>query len=158
MTLEDLEGEGGISNDVGEEKGHEEEEKEGSQVFLKLVETMKASGNLPEKPTPTVCKWTTFIAFLPMNHASEEKPLVRALHVYETPHYLHSSLFSQDSRHSSSSSAQTSLGKRQEQNDVSRSQSLAISTPFTARGHQTDPVSCWLHEPRSYGTSRDVFL
>ncbi|XP_028400549.1 eukaryotic translation initiation factor 4E transporter-like isoform X2 [Dendronephthya gigantea] len=54
VTLEDLEGKGGISNDVDEEKRHESEEKEGSQVFLKLVETMKASGNLPEKPTPTI--------------------------------------------------------------------------------------------------------
>ena len=54
--MEDLEGKEGISNDLGDEKGHETEAKEGSQVFLKLVETMKASGNLPEKPTPTVSK------------------------------------------------------------------------------------------------------
>lgn len=54
MNLEDLEGKEGICNDVEDEKGHKAEEKEGSQVFLNLVETMKASGNLPEKPTPTV--------------------------------------------------------------------------------------------------------
>ena len=62
VTLEDLEGKEGISNDAGDEKSHGTEEKEGSQVFLKLVETMKASGNLPEKPTPTVSK--TWVATL----------------------------------------------------------------------------------------------
>ena len=56
LTLEDLEGIEGISNDAADENRHGTEEKEGSQVFLKLVETMKASGNLPEKPTPTVSR------------------------------------------------------------------------------------------------------
>ena len=56
MNLEDLEGKEGICSDVEDEKEHKAEENEGSQVFLKLVETMKASGNLPEKPTPTVSR------------------------------------------------------------------------------------------------------
>lgn len=54
VTLEDLEGKDGVSNDAVDEKEHGTEEKERSQVFLKLVQTMKASGNLPAKPTPTI--------------------------------------------------------------------------------------------------------
>ena len=56
VNLEDLEGKEGGCNDVEDDKGHKAEETEGSRVFLKLVETMKASGNLPEKPTPTVSR------------------------------------------------------------------------------------------------------
>jgi hypothetical protein len=56
VTLEDLEGKDGVSNDAVDEKEHGTEEKERSQVFLKLVQTMKASGNLPAKPTPTVSR------------------------------------------------------------------------------------------------------
>lgn len=54
MTLEDLESTEGIASNTGEQSDHETQAKEESQVFLKLVETMKASGNLPAKPAPTV--------------------------------------------------------------------------------------------------------
>ena len=56
VTLEDIEGQEGINSDAGDEKGHGTEEKKDAHVFLKLVETMKASGNLPEKPAPTVSR------------------------------------------------------------------------------------------------------
>lgn len=57
VNLEDLEGEKKKDEAVkSEEKETEErsEMEESSEAFMKLVETMKASGNLPEKPTPTV--------------------------------------------------------------------------------------------------------
>lgn len=59
MNLEDLEGERRKSHDEivepEEKKDAETEEREESaEAFVKLVETMKACGNLPEKPTPTV--------------------------------------------------------------------------------------------------------
>ena len=61
MNLEDLEGEKRKSHDENEivepeekKSAETEEREESAEAFVKLVETMKACGNLPEKPTPTV--------------------------------------------------------------------------------------------------------
>lgn len=52
--MKDIEGKEDAPIDGADKKVPDLEDQQGSQVFHKLVETMKASGNLPEKPTPTV--------------------------------------------------------------------------------------------------------
>ena len=58
VNLEDLEGEqvkeSGIENVEETSVPSKKEEEADTVVFNKLVETMKASGNLPEKPAPPV--------------------------------------------------------------------------------------------------------
>ncbi|XP_046840348.1 uncharacterized protein LOC124434497 isoform X2 [Xenia sp. Carnegie-2017] len=54
VTLKDIEGKEDAPIDGADKKVPDLADQQGSQVFHKLVETMKASGNLPEKPTPTI--------------------------------------------------------------------------------------------------------